>query len=125
MPFAFDENTRAITMAAGDTADIAVYVNWDRLSAGAVLLFAMFDPVQSGDLICKPVAIEDGQAHVRLCNHDTRDIQPGRYKWNLRIVTSPDMDDSGNVRADECTDDVLTVFDSPPAFKLTKGGGYV
>ena len=125
MPFAFDESTRAITMAAGDTADIAVYVNWDRLSAGAVLLFAMFDPAQSGDLICKPVAIEDGQAHVRLCNHDTRDIEPGRYKWNLRIVTSPDLDESGNVRADECTDDVLTVFDSPPAFKLTKGGGYV
>ncbi len=125
MPFVFDENSRAITMAAGDTADIAVYVNWDRLSAGDVLLFAVFDPAQSGDLICKPVAIEDGQARVRLCNHDTRDIEPGRYKWNLRIVTSPDLDESGNVRADECTDDVLTAFDSPPTFKLTRGGGYV
>lgn len=125
MPFAFDEKTRAITMAAGDTADIAVYVNWDRLSAGDVLLFAVFDPNEDGDLFVKQAEIEDGQAHVRLCNHDTRDIEPGRYKWNLRIVTSPAMDESGNARADECTDDVLTAFDSPPIFKLTRGGGYV
>ena len=123
MPFAFDENTRAITMAAGDTADIVVHVKWDRLSAGDVLLFAVFD--SGGDLLVKPAEIADGLAQIRICNHDTRDIEPGRYKWNLRIVTSPVVDESGSVRADECTDDVLTAFDSPPAFKLTRGGGYV
>lgn len=125
MPFAYDESTNAITMAAGDTADIAVYVSWDRLAPGDILLFAVFNPKQSGDKLIKPAEIADGQARIRLCNHDTRDMEPGRYKWNLRIVTGPAADENGSVIADECTDDVLTVFDSPPAFKLTRGGGYV
>ena len=123
MPFAFDENTHAISMAAGDTATIAVNVQWDRLQQGDVVLFAVFD--SSGDLLCKAAEITDGQAKIRLCNHDTRDIEPGKYKWNLRVVTSPAYDSDGKVHADECTDEVITVFDNPPAFKLTRGGAYV
>ena len=125
MPFAYNEETNAITMPAGDTANIEVGVEWDRLAEGDVLLFAVFDPAASGDLVCKPVEIVDGLAQIRICNHDTRDIEPGRYRWNLRLVTSPAYDEDGNVRVDECTDDVITVFDKPPEFKLTRGGAYV
>lgn len=125
MPFAYDEESRAITMAAGDTANLWVDVEWDRLAPGDVLLFAIFDPAAAGDLVCKPVEIVDGQAHIRICNHDTRSIEPGRYRWNLRLVTSPIYDEEGNVRVDECTDDVITVFDTPPVFKLTRGGAQV
>lgn len=123
MPFAFDSETKAIVMAAGDTATIGVNVQWDRLKAGDVVLFAVFD--SSGDLLCKAAEITDGQARIRLCNHDTRDIAPGKYKWNLRIVTGPAKDESGNVYADDCSDEVITVFDSPPAFKITQGGARV
>ena len=124
MPFALDESSRAITMACGDTANFWADVEWDRLAEGDVLLFAIFDP-DEGDLLVKPVEIEDGQAHIRICNHDTRDIEPGRYKWNLRLVTSPVYDEEGNVRVDECTDDVITVFDNPPSIRLARGGAYV
>lgn len=123
MPFAFDGKTKTITMAVGDTATIGVNVQWDRLKAGDVVLFAVFD--SSGDLLCKAAEITDGQARIRLCNHDTRDIKPGKYSWNLRIVTSPAQDEAGNVYADECSDNVITVFDHPPAFKLKQGGARV
>lgn len=125
MPFKFDVRTKAITMAPGDTANLWIDVEWDRLVEGDVLLFAVFDPVSEGDLVCKPVMIVDGEAHIRICNHDTRDIEPGRYKWNLRLVTSPVYDEEGNVRVDECTDDVITVFDTPPMFRLARGGAFV
>ena len=125
MPFAYDESSNAIQMAPGDTANIWVDVEWDRLAAGDVLLFAVFDPNESGDLVCKPVEIVDGQAHIRICNHDTRDIEPGTYRWNLRIVTSPVRDEQGNVRVDECAGEVVTVFDTTPKFKLLRGGAYV
>lgn len=125
MPFTYNEETHAITMAAGDTANLQVDVEWDRLSDADVLLFAVFDPAQTGDLVCKAVEIADGRASIRICNHDTRDIPEGSYKWNLRLVTGPALDENGNVRVDECSDDVITVFDSPPKFKLTRGGAYV
>jgi hypothetical protein len=125
MPFAYNTETNAIRMAVGDTGGFSVRVEWDRLAKGDVILFAIFDPSADGDLLCKPVGIKDGRAYIRLCNHDTRDIEPGRYKWNLRIVTSPVYDDDGNVRVDECTDDVITVFDTPPTIQLTRGGAAV
>ena len=125
MPFSYDEQTNAITMAAGDTATIGVSVEWEKLTVGDVVLFAVFDPNQLEDLLCKVAEIEEGNAVIRLCNHDTRDIEPGRYKWNLRIVTSPAIDENGNVVADECTDDVITAFDTPPMFRITRGGARV
>lgn len=124
MPFTYNESDRSVQMACGDTANIWVEIEWDRLAPGDVILFAICE--RSGeDKLVKPIEIEDGQAHIRLCNHDTRDIEPGRYRWNLRIVTSPVYDEDGNVRVDECTDDVITVFDDPPTIRLTRGGAYV
>ena len=125
MPFTFDSATKNITMAAGDTATITVNVSWDKLAAGDVLLFALFDSDESGELICKPVEIANGTASIRLCNHDTRDIPPGRYRWTLRLVTSPAQDTDGSVRADECSDEVITLFNTPPCFIITRGGAYV
>lgn len=125
MPFSYNSETHAIAMARGDTANLWIDVEWDRLAPGDVLLFAIFDPGGSGDLVLRPVEIADGQALIRICNHDTRDIEPGTYRWNLRLVTSPVYDEDGNVRVDECTDDVITVFDAPPRFKLTRGGADV
>lgn len=125
MPFTFDMETYAIKMSAGDTANIAVNISWNKLSEGDVLLFAVFDPYTGTDVLCKNSPIEGGRANIRLCNHDTRDIPPGRYRWNLRAVTSPAKDKDGNIKADECSDDVVTVFDNPPSFKIGFGGAYV
>lgn len=124
MPFRFNEEDNSIQMACGDTGGFTVEIEWEKLAPGDVILFAISE--RSGeDKLVKPMEIEDGQAHIRLCNHDTRDIEAGRYRWNLRIVTSPVYDEDGNVRVDECSDDVITVFDDPPNIRLTRGGAYV
>lgn len=125
MPFVFDTETYDITMACGDTAFIAVDIDWDKLNPGDVVLFAIFDRSTGKDKLVKTVEIEEGCANIRLCNHDTRDVEAGKYKWNLRIVTSPSFGEDGSVAADECTDEVVTVFNSPPNFKLTRGGARV
>lgn len=125
MPFAYDTTDNSITMAVGDTATITAIVEWENLAPGDVILFAIFDRTTGEDKLCKPVEIKDEQAVIRLCNRDTRDIPAGRYKWNLRIVTDPVYDEEGNVRVDECTDDVITVFNDPPNIRLTIGGARV
>ena len=126
MPFQFNSETRGIVMAAGDTADLYVSVDWAGLADGDAVLFAICDR-RGSDLMVKAADVAGGKAHVRLCNHDTRDLDAGRYKWQLRIVTSPARDESGSVIADACTDDVISVFDSDelPAFRLTRTGARV
>ncbi len=127
MPFRFNEIDNSIKMACGDTGDLFVEIETEGfiLTPCDVILFAIFDNSTGEDLMCKHAEIENGQAHIRLCNYDTRDIPAGLYKWNLRIVTDPIYDEDGNVRVDECTDDVITVFDSPPTIRLTRGGARV
>lgn len=65
-------------MASGDTGNIPIEIEWAKLAPGDVILFAIFDPTQEGDLAINTVAIEDGHANIRICNHDTRDIPAGR-----------------------------------------------
>ena len=125
MAFSFNPDTRQITLPIGDTADLYVNVNWDGLSERDAILFAIFDPDANGDLLCKAADLEGGRAHIRLCNQDTRDLQPGTYRWQLRIVTDPARDETGRVIADDCTDHVITVFDDIPRIKLNRGGAYV
>ena len=125
MAFTFDESTYKISLPQGDTADIDVSIDYAGIEPGDALLFAIFDP-QSGHLMSKTVELQDGRAHIRLCNHDTRDIAPGTYRWQLRIVTNPARDSDGNIIADDCTDDVISVFDEKqPVIKIYRGGAYV
>ena len=125
MAFTFDESTYKISLPQGDTADIDVSIDYAGIEPGDALLFAIFDP-QSGDLMSKTVELQDGRAHIRLCNHDTRDIAPGTYKWNLRIITNPARDADGHIIADDCTDDVITVFgEKLPIIKIYRGGAHV
>lgn len=121
----FDESTRQLTLPCGDTYDMWIEIDWPALVAGDVILFAIYDKSTGNDVLVKTTEIVNGKAHIRLCNKDTRDIEPGSYRWNLRVVTDPVRDDDGNVRVDECTDNVITVFDDPPRIKLWKGGAYV
>ena len=125
MPMKYDPVTHSIEMACGDTGVIPIEIDWGILYKTDVLLFAIFDRSSGEDLLCKAVEIGDKSVSIRLCNHDTRDIEPGKYRWNLRIVTDPERDEQGNIRAYDCGDNVVTVFDTPPTFRLTRGGAYV
>lgn len=126
MAFTFDEATNKISMPPGDTGDLFVDVEWDTEKETAVV-FAIVNRRTGEDMMLKSAEIEGGKAHIRLCNHDTRDLEPGTYNWQLRLVTSPARDEEGNIIADECGDDVISVFsgDSLPVFKLEKKGARV
>lgn len=125
MAFSFDPISRRISMPPGDTAQISVRINWGALAPGDVVLFAINDAGQ--DIFVKRAEIVDGLARIRLCNHDTRDLQPGLYRWQLRVVTDPELDDEGNVRAEDCSDNVISVFSGGqlPVFKLEGGAARV
>lgn len=134
MAFTFREENHMISMPPGDTGDLWIEVEWGAMRAGDAVLFAIVDRRSGEDLLCKAAEVvveqgEDGKrlalAHIRLCNHDTRDLDPGTYFWQLRLVTGPARDGQGNVIADDCSDHVISVFDELPVFKLLKKGARV
>ena len=132
MAFTFDEETRKISMPPGDTGNIWLEIDWPAMKAGDAVIFAIVSR-REGDMLLKAAEVEQDaesglyRAHIRLCNHDTRDIEPGTYNWQVRLVTDPVRDENGNVIADECTDNVISVFggDSMPVFRMERKGGRV
>lgn len=125
MAFNFDEDSNKISMPPGDTGDLHLQIEWDTHGKDAVVVFAIVNRRTGVDMMIKAAEIVNGYAHIRLCNHDTRNIAPGTYQWQIRLVTSPAHDADGNVIADECTDDVISVFTEMPTFVIQKGGARV
>ncbi len=124
--FTLDTETNKITMEPGDTGGFKVEVNWVNFTGEMALVLGVCDS-NGDDVLVKSWPIENGAAHVDFCNHDTRDIEPGNYKWQLRIVTNPEYDEDGNVIAKDCEDKVISVFDGDkkPPFRLAKKGARV
>ncbi len=136
MPFTYDKATNRISMPPGDTGTIQVDVDWMTVREGDAVVFAIVSGRTGRDIMLKSAELlleKDGEgnpvgkAQIRLCNADTRDLRPGRYRWQMRIVTDPARDAEGNVIADECTDNVVSVFsgDAMPEFILEKRGARV
>ena len=118
--------TNEIDMYCGDTGTLPVKVEWNTMPDDTMILFAVFDENGDGkvDLIKKPIELIDGVGKIRLCNKDTRDIDPGVYRWQLRVVTGAEIDAQGNIVAD-CSDDVHSWFKPAPKFRLLRAGGYI
>lgn len=114
-------------MPPGDTGDIYLEIDWQNADlSDAAIVFGVVDR-DGSDVVLKQGDIADGKTHIRICNHDTRDLEPGTYRWQLRIVTNPALDGDGNVIADDCSDNVVSVFsgNSLPKFILEKKGARV
>lgn len=128
MAYTFDPATRSIVMPKGDTLDINITIDSEDSRVYEAIVFAIFTRAGE-DILRVPVTVENGSASIRLANHHTRDLDAGRYRWNLRLVTDPAHDSEGNIIADEPSDDVLTVFGPDisdiPEFWLVENGGRV
>lgn len=124
--FTFNEETMQISMPPGDTGDLYLEIDWDTQGRDAAAVFAVVNR-NGNDMLLKSADIVDGAAHIRLCNHDTRNLRPGTYSWQVRLVSSPARGDDGSVIADECADDVVSVFsgDEMPEFVLEPKGARV
>lgn len=127
MPYTFDPDTHEIKLPVGDTVNIPVRVRGDAIFHAMV--FAIYDRADGTDLLRVPVEIVDGAARIRLATKHTRDLEPGKYKWNLRLVTDPEYDENGNIMLQDINDDAMTVFGPEnseiPDIILVRNGGRV
>lgn len=109
----------------GDTGALKVTVSGITLNAGDMLVFGVFDPVRGRTLLRKQAEIVNGEAILTFTNADTRGLRPGMYRYNLRIVTDPELDEKGNVVCLDDTDNVISVYNEMPRFWVKEAGVHV
>lgn len=122
--FVLDPETASITLPQGDTAMFKVKITGGRLPAGSALVFGVATAGNNPKFVkYKVFDIDEDTAIVRLTNKDTRDLTPGNYVWDVRVVTDPDRNDAGEVRAWDNSDDVYSAFSGTrnalPPFTVT------
>lgn len=122
MGFAIDIKTRKITLPVGDTGGFTVRMIgelFDFFADGDLVSFAISNKLGE-DVLKKFFSIEDNACRIRLSSADTADISPGSYTWNLRFFRNVELVDGEPVIENE--DDVLTLYNKPPAIVLVDGG---
>ena len=102
----------SITLPRGDTLLFSVRMKQDgeiaHFPEGAVGVFGVSKGKRT--LLSKVFPVEEGCMAVCLTNADTRSLKAGEYSWDLRIVTDPEYDGDGNVKCDDASDQVVSIF---------------
>ena len=124
----YNPDTKAIEISAGDTRTIKIALKDENANYDAVV-FAVYDKTNDVDLLRIPAQISEGKAVIRLANKHTRDLDAGKYKWQLRFVSNPETDEYGNIIANDDDDNVMSAFGPGykklPDFTITRDGAYV
>lgn len=116
--YKLDDNCN-ITLPKGDTMLFNVDIQGGEFPAGTVAVFGVKNAKRT--VLSKVFTIVDNRVVVRLTNADTRNLPTGRYNWDIRIVTDPEYDEEGNVRAEDDSDDVISIFSgSMPLFEIVE-----
>lgn len=126
MPFLYSASSGRITCPRGDTGAIRFsFSGAITLKPGDMLVFGLFSPSTKQTVLRKQVEIVDGIAMLTLTNADTRSLTVGSYRYNLRIVTDPEYDETGQVICNDATDNVLSIYNELPKFELLEAGVHV
>ena len=110
-----------LTFPQGDTGMFLLRIkdgNGQQLPPiNGVGIFAVCKEMRNGRFATqsrKAVEIVDNTVTIRLANAVSRTIEPGDYRWDIRIVTDPEIDDDGNVICEDDTDEVHSVYAGRP-----------
>ena len=125
MPFQYSAASGRITCPRGDTGALRFTFTGMTLKPGDMLVFGLYSPTLKQTIFRKQVEIADGSALLLFTNADTRDLPAGSYKYNLRVVTDPELDEKGLVICADQTDNVLSIYNELPKFELLEAGVHV
>ena len=125
MPFQYNATSGRITCPRGDTGALRFTFTGMTLKPGDMLVFGLYNPTLKQTVLRKQVEITNGSALLSFTNADTRDLPAGSYKYNLRVVTDPELDENGLVICADQTDNVLSIYNELPKFELLEAGVHV
>lgn len=113
-----------LVVPKGDTVILKVNINGRPFPDGTVAVFGVCNAAKSATVLYKTFPVVENCIVVHLTNADTRMLQAGKYRWDIRLVSNPEYDEDGSVRCDDDSDEVLSVFsgngNGMPVFEVTE-----
>ena len=116
------KGTGEIILPRGDTLLFKVRLKGGEFPEDTVGVFGICNARGTRTLFAKEFPVRENGVTVFLSNRDTRELSAGTYAWDLRIVTDPERDEDGNVKCDDATDNVISLFSGAgmPSFTVTE-----
>lgn len=117
MAFEYDQESNKITCPRSNNGSLEVSVSGIEMGADDVvemyIMEASAKKQKLRSMVVKPV---NGKCNFSLESGNTGLLPPGRYLWNLRIVTLPQYDEHGNLTTAGDGGNAVTVWNYPPDF---------
>lgn len=117
MAFEYDQESNKITCPRSNNGSLEVSVSGIEMSADDVVEMYIMEASarrqKLRSMVAKPV---NGTCNFSLESGNTDLLPPGRYLWNLRIVTLPQYDECGNLTTAGDGGNAITIWNYPPDF---------
>lgn len=117
MAFEYDAESNKITCPRSNTGSLEISVSGIEMAEGDVVeMYIMEASAKMRKLrsvVQRPVG---GKCTFSLSSGETDLLPPGRYLWNLRIVTNPVFNECGELMHAADGGNALTVWNLPPDF---------
>lgn len=115
MAFEYDQESNKITCPRSNNGSLEVSVSGIEMGADDVVEMYIMEASarrqKLRSMVAKPV---NGKCNFSLESSNTDLLPPGRYLWNLRIVTLPQYDECGNLTTAGDGGNAVTVWNYPP-----------
>lgn len=112
--FVINKQTNEIVLPRGDTLAFKINLRGTNFPEDTVALFGVCGADRRGNptttIFSKAFRVYKNCVYIFLSNQDTRNLRAGGYVWDLRIVTDPEYDEDGNVRCEDISDNVISIF---------------
>jgi hypothetical protein len=117
MAFEYDQESNKITCPRSNNGSLEVSVTGIEMAKGDVVeMYIMEASARRQKLRSMVVSPVNGRCNFSLESGNTDILPPGRYLWNLRIVTLPQYDEHGNLTTASAGGNAVTVWNYPPDF---------
>ena len=89
---------RRLIIPRGDTGSFSLPLN-QSVAAGAIALFAIYDPLTRKTLFSKEIALTDGAEsfQIPIAHEDTANLAPANYLWDVTIYNPPIRDEENTL----------------------------
>ena len=91
---------RRLIIPRGDTGSFSIPC-LKTIKEGDVAVFTIFDPKTRTKFPSKIAEIEGNTLTIAFSHNDTVNLQPGKYLWDIKIYTNPQIVDEELVNGDE------------------------
>lgn len=85
-----------VMLPKGDTGSFRMPIKQELIDESTVVVFSVFDKLTRKTILEKQFGVEeDGFCYISINHDDTKDLQVGKYFWDLKIYYMPVYDEDG------------------------------